>query len=253
LTTDDPAELLGVNTRVHLAEAEAAFRKRINERWMLDGVTIMDPATTYIEAGVEVGRDTVIYPNTHLQGQTSIGAASQVGPNTIIRDSVLGERCKVLASVIEGSTLEDRVDIGPFARLRPGAYLAEGVHMGNFGEVKNSYLGPGTKMGHFSYLGDTTTGANVNIGAGAITCNYDGQRKHRTEIDAGAFIGSDTMLVAPVRIGEDASTGAGSVVTRDVPAGSLAYGVPARVQRSEGQSAEEARKADPTDESKGKE
>jgi bifunctional UDP-N-acetylglucosamine pyrophosphorylase/glucosamine-1-phosphate N-acetyltransferase len=233
LTVDDPMELLGVNTRVHLAEAAAAFRQRINVHWMLAGVTFVDPANTYIEADVTLGRDSVIYPNTYLEGKTSVGAGCQIGPNTIIRDSTLGDRCIVLASVIEGGTLENDVDIGPFARLRPGAHLAAGVHMGNFGEVKNSYLGPGTKMGHFSYLGDTITGADVNIGAGTITCNYDGERKHRTQIDEGAFIGSDTMLVAPVRVGKGAITGAGSVVTRDIPAGSLAFGVPARVIRPE--------------------
>ncbi len=231
LTTDDPSELLGINTRVHLAEATTAMRRRINERWMLEGVTIVDPATTYIEADVTLGRDTVVFPNSYLEGITSIGAECRIGPNAVVRDSTLGDRCIVFASVVEGGTLEDDVDIGPFARLRPGAHLAKGVHMGNFGEVKNAYLGPGTKMGHFSYIGDTTTGADVNIGAGTVTCNYDGKEKHRTEIDDGAFIGSDTMLVAPVRVGRGATTGAGSVVTRDVPSGSLVYGVPARVKR----------------------
>lgn len=233
LTINDPSEVLGVNNRLHLAEAAAALRKRINEQWMLQGVTIVDPATTYIEAGVTLGRDTVIHPNTHLEGDTSIGAECRIGPNAIVRASTLGDRCIVFASVIEGSTLEDGVDVGPFGHLRPGAHLAAGVHMGNFGEVKNAYLGPGTKMGHFSYVGDTTTGAGVNIGAGAITCNYDGQHKHHTEIEEGAFIGSDTMLVAPVRVGKGARTGAGSVVTRDVPPGGLVYGVPARVQADE--------------------
>ena len=231
LTTDDPAELLGVNTRVHLAEAEAALRQRINRRWMLAGVTIVDPNTTYIQADVTLGPDTVIYPHTFIEGQTSIGAQCRIGPNTIIRDATLGDRCIVLASVVEGAVLEDDVDVGPFGHLRKGAHLAAGVHMGNFGEVKNAYLGPGTKMGHFSYIGDATTGAQVNIGAGTITCNYDGQRKHHTEIGDGAFIGSDTLLVAPVRIGAGAKTGAGAVVTRDVPPGQVAYGVPARVKR----------------------
>lgn len=233
IAAQDPCEVLGINNRLHLAEAAAAFRERINRQWMLSGVTIVDPATTYIEAGVTLGPDTVIQPNTHLEGDTSIGAECRIGPNTIIRDSTLGDRCIVFASVIEGSTLEEEVDVGPFGHLRPGAHLASGVHMGNFGEVKNAYLGPGTKMGHFSYVGDTTTGPGVNIGAGAITCNYDGQQKHRTEIEEGAFIGSDTMLVAPVRIGEGARTGAGSVVTRDVPPGGLVYGVPARIQADE--------------------
>jgi bifunctional UDP-N-acetylglucosamine pyrophosphorylase/glucosamine-1-phosphate N-acetyltransferase len=230
LATDDPSEVLGINTRVHLAEAAAVMRQRINAKWMLQGVTIVDPATTYIESGVTLGQDTVVYPNTHLEGRVRIGADCRIGPNTVIRDSTLGARCTVFASVVEGATLEDGVDVGPFGHLRRGAHLAAGVHMGNFGEVKNSYLGPGTKMGHFSYVGDATTGPDVNIGAGTITCNYDGQRKHRTEIEEGALIGSDTMLVAPVRVGKGARTGAGAVVTRDVPPGSLAVGVPARVR-----------------------
>jgi bifunctional UDP-N-acetylglucosamine pyrophosphorylase/glucosamine-1-phosphate N-acetyltransferase len=213
-----------------LAEAEAEIRQRINEKWMQDGVTIIDPATTYIRAEVTLGPDTVIHPNTYLEGQTSVGAECQIGPNAIIRDSALGDRCIVFNSVVEGSVLEDDVDVGPFAHLRRGARLAAGVHMGNFGEVKNAYLGPGTKMGHFSYVGDTTTGPGVNIGAGTVTCNYDGKRKHHTEIEEGAFIGSDTMLVAPVRVGKGAKTGAGAVVTRDVPPGGLAVGVPARLR-----------------------
>ncbi len=239
LPAQDPAEVLGVNTRVHLAQAEAAMRQRINERWMLSGVTFIDPQTTFIDADVTLGQDTVIYPNTHIQGETQIGVECRIGPNTIIRDSTLGDRCVALASVIEGSVLEQDVDIGPFGHLRQGAHLAAGVHMGNFGEVKNAYLGPGTKMGHFSYLGDATVGQNVNIGAGTITCNYDGKRKHRTVLEDGVFIGSDTMLVAPVQLGEGARTGAGAVVTRDVPRGALAYGVPARVHSREHEQDEE--------------
>jgi len=230
VTTEDPTEALGVNTRVHLAEAHAAMRQRINEKWMLEGVTIVDPAATYIDVQVSLGADTVVHPNTFLEGQTNVGAECQLGPNTVIRDSTLGNRCVVHSSVIEAGVLEDDVEVGPFGRLRPGAHLAVGVHMGNFGEIKNSYLGPGTKMGHFSYVGDTQTGPNVNIGAGTVTCNYDGKQKHRTILEEGAFVGSDTMLVAPVRIGKGAKTGAGSVVTRDVPPGRLAFGVPARIQ-----------------------
>jgi bifunctional UDP-N-acetylglucosamine pyrophosphorylase/glucosamine-1-phosphate N-acetyltransferase len=230
LTVDDPAEVLGVNSRVHLAEVEAAFRRRINDAWMLEGVTIVDPGTTFIGVDVVIGPDTVVQPNTFLEGKTSIGAECRIGPNAVIRDSTLGDRCIVFASVLEGSVLEEGVDVGPFAHLRKGAHLAAGVHMGNFGEIKNSYLGPGTKMGHFSYVGDATIGSKVNLGAGTITCNYDGKQKHHTEIEDGAFIGSDTMLVAPLRVGRGARTGAGAVVTRDVPPDSLAYGVPARVK-----------------------
>ena len=228
---DDPDEVIGINTRVHLAQAEAAMRRRINTDWMLKGVTIVDPETTFIDPVASIGRDTVIYPNTYLRGDTSIGEECIIGPNTMILDSQIGNRCEVRFSVVEMAILEDEVDVGPFAHLRKGAHLARGVHMGNFGEVKNSYLGPGTKMGHFSYIGDATIGENVNIGAGTITCNYDGEKKNPTHIEDGVFIGSDTMLVAPVRVGRGSKTGAGSVVTRDIPPGSLAYGVPARVKK----------------------
>ncbi|MEA3408625.1 MAG: bifunctional UDP-N-acetylglucosamine diphosphorylase/glucosamine-1-phosphate N-acetyltransferase GlmU [Chloroflexota bacterium] len=228
VTISDVEEVQGINTRVHLARAEGVLRERINRELMLSGVTIIDPATTYIEADVQVGRDTVIHPNTHLQGKTVIGEECVIGPDTIVQDTHVGDRCEVVASVLEEAILEDDVDIGPFGHLRPGAHLGQGVHMGNFGEVKNSYLAPGTKMGHFSYLGDAEVGRDVNVGAGTITCNYDGRRKHPTVIEEGAFIGSGTMLVAPVRVGKGAKIGAGAVVTRDVPAGTLAYGVPAR-------------------------
>jgi bifunctional UDP-N-acetylglucosamine pyrophosphorylase/glucosamine-1-phosphate N-acetyltransferase len=230
LRISDVTEVLGINDRTHLAQAEAVMRQRINNKWMLEGVTLLDPTLVFIDATVEIGQDTVVYPNTYLQGATVIGRRCRLGPNTIVRDSVIGDGCVIEASVVEGAVLEEGVDVGPFSHLRPGAHLAKGVHVGNFGEVKNSYLGPGTKMGHFSYLGDATVGKDVNIGAGTITCNYDGQRKHPTIIEDGAFIGSDTMLVAPVRVGAGAKIGAGSVVTHDIPPGSIAYGVPARVK-----------------------
>jgi bifunctional UDP-N-acetylglucosamine pyrophosphorylase/glucosamine-1-phosphate N-acetyltransferase len=230
LKISDVTEVLGINDRKHLAQAEAVMQQRINEKWMLEGVTLLAPALTFIDATVKIGQDTVICPNTYLQSATAIGRQCRLGPNTIVRDSTIGDGCTVEASVVEGAVLEEGVDVGPFSHLRKGAHLAKGVHVGNFGEVKNSYLGPGTKMGHFSYLGDATVGREVNIGAGTITCNYDGQRKHPTIIEDGAFIGSDTMLVAPVRVGAGAKIGAGSVVTHDVPPGSIAYGVPARVK-----------------------
>lgn len=230
LLTADPTEVLGINTRVHLAEAEGVLRRRINRQWMEAGVTIVDPETTYIERSVRIGKDTTIWPNTVLRGRTSIGRGCTIGPNTLIVDSSVGDRCRVLASVLEGAVMEEDSDVGPFSHLRPGACLGRGAHVGNFGEIKNATLGPGAKMGHFSYLGDAEVGARANIGAGTITCNFDGQRKHRTEIGEGAFIGSDTMLIAPVRVGKGARTGAGAVVTRDIPDGALAYGVPARVK-----------------------
>jgi len=228
---EDRQEAMGINTRIHLAEAEAILRKRINQAWMLSGVTIIDPATTYIEAGVSIGQDTTIYPNTYLQGNSQIGPECQIGPNSLVLDTLIGDRCKILSSVVEHARMEDDVDIGPFAHLRKGAHLAQGVHMGNFGEVKNSYLAEGVKMGHFSYIGDATIGKNVNIGAGTITCNYDGKNKHHTTIEEDVFIGSDTMLVAPLKIGKGARTGAGSVVTNDIAEDTLVAGVPARLLR----------------------
>ncbi|MGQ9572324.1 MAG: hypothetical protein ACUVV3_03940 [Dehalococcoidia bacterium] len=210
--------------------AQALARQRLCQRLILAGVTIVDPATTYIEDGVSVGGETVIHPNTVIAGRTRIGRACQIGPNTIVRDSVIGNGCRVMASVVEGAVLEDDVDVGPFSHLRQGTYLARGVHVGNFAEVKKSRLGRDAKMGHFGYVGDAQVGDEANIGAGTVTCNFDGLSKHRTTIGRGAFIGSDTMLVAPVKVGEGATTAAGSVVNRDVPPNTLAVGVPARVR-----------------------
>lgn len=221
----------GINTRVHLAAATAVLRQRILERHMLNGVTIVDPASSLIEDTVTIGQDAMILPGTLLQGASVIGRGAQIGPHSQIVDSLIGEDCRVTYSVVEQATMERQSEIGPFGHLRSGAHLGERVHMGNFGEVKNSRLGPGVKMGHFSYLGDAEVEADVNIGAGTITCNYDGQEKHKTKIGAGAFIGSDTMLVAPLEIGAGARVGAGSVVTRDVEPAQLVYGVPAKPPR----------------------
>jgi bifunctional UDP-N-acetylglucosamine pyrophosphorylase / glucosamine-1-phosphate N-acetyltransferase len=228
---EDFNEAIGINTRVHLAEAETLLRQRINRQWMEFGVTISDPATTYIGLSVQIGRDTTIGPNSHLRGTTVIGEGTVIGPNCIIEDANIGSHCTILAAVIEQAIVDDRVSMGPFAHLRKGAHLMEGVHMGNFGEVKDSTLHPGVKMGHFSYIGNADIGDETNIGAGTITCNFDGVNKNPTVIGANAFIGSDTMLVAPLTIGENARTGAGSVVTKDVPAGEVVVGVPARPLR----------------------
>jgi bifunctional UDP-N-acetylglucosamine pyrophosphorylase / glucosamine-1-phosphate N-acetyltransferase len=228
---DDPGEVQGINTRIHLAQAESVVRQVIRRNVMLNGATLIDPATTYIDAGAYIATDTVIYPNTHIQGESRIGEDCQIGPNSQIIDSTIGKGCRIWASVIEGSVVEDGTHIGPFSHLRPGARVASNVHVGNFAEIKNSSLGEGAHMGHFSYLGDATVGDRVNIGAGTITCNFDGVTKNPTVIEDGAFIGSDTLLVAPVKVGKGARTGAGSVVTRDVPAGTLAYGVPAKVAK----------------------
>jgi len=224
----DPQETIGINNRLHQAEAEVVMRQRINRVHMLAGVTIVDPSATYIEAGVKIGRDTVIWPNTYLRGKTIIGEGCVIGPDTIADNTAIGDCCEILAAVMDGAVVEDNVGIGPFARLRRGAHLCKGVHMGNFGEVKDSTLGPATKMGHFSYIGNATIAANVNIGAGTITCNYDGVHKNPTEIGEDVFIGSDTMLVAPVKLGARSRTGAGAVVTRDVEPDTLVVGVPAR-------------------------
>jgi len=229
ITLPDAEEAIGINNRVHLAEVEKIMRRRINEAFMLDGVSMIDPERVYIEASVEIGQDTVIYPETYIRGKSKIGKNCEIGPGTIIDDSIVGDDCRILKSVMERAELEDHVEMGPFCHLRSGAYLASHVHMGNFGEVKKSYLGEGTKMGHFSYIGDAQIGNNVNIGAGTITCNYDGQKKNKTVIGDGTFIGSDTMLVAPLTIGKNAVTGAGAVVTKDVGDGEKVVGVPAHV------------------------
>jgi len=231
LVHDDLPETIGINTRVHLAEAGTAMRQRINQDLMLAGVSMVDPASTYIDTGVTIGKDTVVMPNTYIQGDTTIGERCEIGPNAYIRNSRIGNGCQVFMSVMEGARLDDHVDIGPFARLRKGAHLMEQVHMGNFGEVKDSVLHPGVKMGHFSYIGNADIGANTNIGAGTITCNYDGQKKHPTEIGENVFIGSDTMLVAPLKIGDRSRTGAGAVVTKDVKEDTLVVGMPARAIR----------------------
>ena len=233
---DDPTEVIGINTRVHLAEAEKIMRQRINEKWMLAGVTFIDPDTTYIETDVKIGQDTILLPNTHLQGNTIIGKNCKIGPDTTVVDSEIGQHVQLIASVLEGAQVADYVSMGPFCHLRKGAVLEERVHLGNFAEVKNSILGPDTKMGHFSYIGNAKIGSNVNIGAGTITCNYDGDKKHPTEIGDDVFIGSDTMLVAPVKIGRRSITGAGAVVTKDVPEDTLVMGVPAKIIRKLGES-----------------
>ena len=224
----DSRELLGINNRVHLAEASRILREQINRDWMLAGVSIIDPQSTYIDPDVKIGQDTMILPNTFLQGETVIGRECLIGPGTRVYNSQIGDHCEIEFSVVEESRLEDHVDVGPFSHLRRGAHLASGVHVGNFGEIKDSYLGEGSKMGHFSYIGDAQIGKDVNIGAGTITCNYDGEKKHQTTIRDGVFLGSDSMLVAPLEIGENASTGAGSVVTKDVPPDSVVVGIPAR-------------------------
>ena len=225
-------ETIGINDRVQLAHAEQLLRRRILERHMYAGVTIVDPATTYIEASVQIGMDTVILPGTFITGKTTIGSDCRIGPASTIHQSQIGDRCVIRSSSLEESLLEDSVSIGPFSHCRPNAHLAHGVRMGNFAEIKNSYLGAESDMHHFSYLGDATVGDHVNFAAGSITSNFDGKQKHHTTIGSGAFIGCDTTLVAPVTVGDHSYTGAGSVVTKDVPPSTLVVGVPARFFRS---------------------
>ena len=230
VATDSPGEAIGVNTRVQLAEAEEAMRRAVREKWMLAGVTMREPSSVYVDADVRIGQDTVIHPNTHLCGATVVGPDCEIGPDSTISDATLGAGCRIVSSVVTGATLENGVEVGPFSHIRPGSHLESGVRIGSFGEVSRSRLGRGARSAHFSYIGDTEIGANVNIGAGTVICNFDGVEKHRTQIGEGAFIGSGSMLVAPVTIGARARTGAGAVVTRDVPPDSLAVGVPARVR-----------------------
>jgi bifunctional UDP-N-acetylglucosamine pyrophosphorylase / glucosamine-1-phosphate N-acetyltransferase len=219
---------MGVNNRVELANAERIARRWIAERHMLNGVTIVDPASTFIDFDVTIGQDTVVYPFSLLLGRTAIGEDCTIGPGAHIRDSVVHDGAKVLHSLVEEADIGPGTDVGPYSHLRPGARLAGGVHVGNFVEIKNSTVGTGAAIGHVSYLGDATIGERVNIGAGAITSNYDGRDKHRTVIGDGAFIGVDTILRAPVEVGEGAYTGAGAFVNRDVPAGQTVVGMPAR-------------------------
>ena len=231
ITLDDVREVIGINKRSQQAWAENVLRNRVRDALMDGGVTLVDPATAYIDATVTVGPDTVIHPNCYLYGDTAIGERCEIGPGTLVRDSRIGGNCRLFSSVVEEAIIEDDVRIGPYAHVRPGAHLEQGVYMGNFGEVKNSRVGAGTVISHFSYLGDATIGQNVNVAAGTVTCNYDGKRKHPTIIEDGAFIGSGSKLVAPVRVGAGAVVGAGSVVTRDVAPGMVVYGVPARERR----------------------
>jgi bifunctional UDP-N-acetylglucosamine pyrophosphorylase/glucosamine-1-phosphate N-acetyltransferase len=223
-----PELTMGINDRVQLAAAEQLMRREIAERHMHNGVTIVDAATTYIDAAVEIGQDARIEPWTVLAGATVIGQDAVIGPHTHIRDSSIGPRTQVWASVIEASEVAEDTEIGPFSHLRPGCRIGPRCKIGNYAELKNSTVGAGTQQHHFSYLGDAEVGDAVNVGAGVVTANYDGEHKFATRIGEGAFLGVDTMLRAPITIGPGAKTGAGAVVTRDVPAGKTVVGMPAR-------------------------
>jgi len=241
VVTAPRAELTtGINDRVALAAAERLLRAEIAERHMRNGVTIVDPATTFIDAAVEIGQDARIEPWTVLKGATVIAQDAVIGPQAEIRESRIGPRTVVWASVVEESAVAEDVEIGPYSHLRPGCQIGPRCRIGNYAELKQTRLGAGTQQHHFSYLGDAEVGENVNIGAGTITANFDGVQKHRTVIGDGAFIGVDTMLRAPVTIGPGAKTGAGAVVTRDVPAGKTVVGMPARAIEARRRSAESA-------------
>jgi bifunctional UDP-N-acetylglucosamine pyrophosphorylase / glucosamine-1-phosphate N-acetyltransferase len=216
-------ELIGINTRVELAQAAREMRRRINREWMLKGITMIDPETTYIDADVRLAADTVLHPNVHLEGECMIGGSVTIYPNCRITNSWINVGCVIYENTsIDSSHLESGVKIGPFARVRPDTVLGSGVRIGNFVELKKTSVGDGSKANHLSYLGDAVIGKNVNIGAGTITCNYDGEKKYKTVIEDEVFVGSDTQLVAPVSVGKGAYIAAGSSITEDVPPDSLA-------------------------------
>ena len=219
----DSMEILGVNSRKELADVAAVLRDRKNADLMAGGVTILDPASTWIQPDVEIGVDTVIHPNVYLEGTTRVGSGCEIHSGVRIVDSLIGDDVVVSNyCVIRQSVVDRGAQVGPFAQLRPDSRVGEGAHVGNFVELKKTTLGKGAKANHLAYLGDATIGEKVNIGAGTITCNYDGVNKHPTIIEDGAFIGSDSQLIAPVRVGRGAYVAAGSSITEDVPAGALA-------------------------------
>lgn len=217
-----PEEILGVNNRAHLASAERIMNRRMLERLMLSGVTVLDPASTHVDADVEIGQDTVIEPSTILRGKTKIGKHCRIGPFSFLENAQVGNECEVRASVLVQCRILEKSSIGPFSHIRPDSVLGPRVRVGNFSEIKASRVGFGTKINHLSYIGDADIHEDVNIGAGTITCNYDGKTKHKTTIEAKAFIGSNVNLVAPVRVGRGATVAAGSTITEDVPQENLA-------------------------------
>jgi bifunctional UDP-N-acetylglucosamine pyrophosphorylase / glucosamine-1-phosphate N-acetyltransferase len=230
VTVEDDGRLLGINDRAELAQAEWDLRTRINGDHMRAGVTMRDPSTAYIDATVTLAEDVTLEPNVTLRGTTTVGEGTTIGAGSQVVDSTIGAGCLVWASIVEESTIEDGARVGPFSHLRPGSHVGPGAEVGNFAELKNTRLGRDVKQHHVSYLGDAELGDGTNVGAGTITANYDGRNKHRTTIGKRVFLGVDTMLRAPLTIGDDAKTGAGAVVTRDVPAGKLAVGMPARIR-----------------------
>jgi bifunctional UDP-N-acetylglucosamine pyrophosphorylase/glucosamine-1-phosphate N-acetyltransferase len=235
---EDPREVLGINTRAELAEAYGIMRRRVVDRFMVEGVTCLDPATVHISGLAEIGRDTVLYPNVQIEGRTRIGEGCTIHAGCRIRDAQLGDRVVVLdGCVIQASEIGNECTLGPYAHLRPGNQLARKVKIGNFVEAKKAHIGEGSKVPHLTYVGDSTIGTRANVGAGTITCNYDGYAKHQTVIEDEAFIGSNVSLVAPVRVGKGAIVAAGSTITQAVPADALAFGRAQQVNK-EGRAAE---------------
>jgi bifunctional UDP-N-acetylglucosamine pyrophosphorylase / glucosamine-1-phosphate N-acetyltransferase len=230
----DPDEILGVNTRVDLSRAEKIVRERTLKALMLEGVTVIDPGTTFVAPGTTIGRDTVLLPGTIIEGATKIGSECRIGPYSVIKDSVIGNGVELRQSVVTEARIHDAAKIGPFSHLRPGTVLKAGARVGNFSEVKKSVIGEGAKVNHLSYIGDTAMGRKVNVGAGTITCNYDGVQKSRTVIGDNAFIGSNVNLVAPVNVGKNALLGAGSTITDNVPAGNLAIARARQINKQRG-------------------
>jgi bifunctional UDP-N-acetylglucosamine pyrophosphorylase/glucosamine-1-phosphate N-acetyltransferase len=220
----DAAEITGINDRLQLSQCEAVLQERLRRHWMAEGVTFTDPASCTLSEGTRFGLDVVVEPQCHFRGASSIGDGCRIGPGCLIENSQLGEGCAVLHSVLREAQLGPHCSVGPFAQLRPGSQIGERCHIGNFVEVKNSQLAAGVKVNHLSYIGDADLGAGVNVGAGTITANYDGERKHRTVVGAGSKTGANSVLVAPLRLGENVTVGAGSTITRDVPDNALALG-----------------------------
>jgi len=229
-----PQEVLGVNSRSQLARVSEMLRRRASERWMDEGVTIVDPTTTYIDASVQIGMDATIHPFTFLEGNTVIGDRADVGPNVRIINSQVGEAAAVSFAVVRDSIVGPEATVGPFASLRPGTRLDRGAKVGTFVETKSTTIGEGSSAPHLSYLGDAKIGRGVNVGAGTITCNWDGMDKHETVIEDDAYVGSDTMFVAPAHMGKRAATGAGAVVRGEIPDDALAVGMPARIIQGKG-------------------
>lgn len=240
----DEVEIAGVNSRAQLAQVSALLRQRACERFLEEGVTIIDPSVTYIDSSVRIERDATIFPFTFLEGDTTVKSGAEIGPQVRVVDSEIGAGAKVSFAVVRGSVLGPDTSVGPFASLRPGTRLEKGAELGAFVETKNAVIGEDSSAHHLSYLGDAEIGRGVNIGAGTITCNWDGQNKNKSVVDDDAYIGSDTMLVAPVRVGKRAATGAGSVVRGEVPDDALAVGVPARVIEGKGDKMKRAPEAD---------